>query len=89
MVEKDASMASTVFETLFISKSIERVVDHAVNVSKEAVFMATSRDVRYAPEYKKSEPAKKFHKLRLSAGVIQPVQLCCSLNGTCQVRDPH
>ena len=60
MVEKDASLASTVFETLFISKSIERVADHAVNVSKEAVFMATSRDVRHAPEYKKSELRKEI-----------------------------
>ena len=62
MVEKDASMASTVFETLFISKSIERVADHAVKRSpKEAVFMATShKDVRHAPEYKKSELRKEI-----------------------------
>jgi len=31
-----------------------------VNVSKEAVFMATSRDVRHAPEYKKSELRKEI-----------------------------
>ena len=60
MVEKDASMASTVFETLFISKSIERIADHAVNISKEVVFMATSVDVRHAAEYKKSALKKKL-----------------------------
>ena len=47
-------MASSVFEVLFISKSLERVCDHAVNISKEIFFMATSRDVRHAPEYKKA-----------------------------------
>ncbi len=48
------SFASSVFEVLFISKSLERVCDHAVNISKEIFFMATSRDIRHAPEYKKS-----------------------------------
>jgi phosphate uptake regulator len=47
-------MASSVFEVLFISKSLERVCDHAVNISKEIFFIATSRDVRHAPEYKKA-----------------------------------
>ena len=54
LVEKDPSFASSVFEVLFISKSLERVCDHAVNISKEIFFMATSRDIRHAPEYKKS-----------------------------------
>jgi phosphate transport system protein len=44
---------------LFISKSLERIADHAVNISKEAVFLATSRDVRHAKEFKKSKLRKK------------------------------
>ena len=60
LVEKDPTQASSVFETLFISKSLERVCDHAVNVSKEVVFIATSRDVRHAPEYKKSALRKEM-----------------------------
>ena len=48
------SISSSVFEVLFISKSLERVCDHAVNISKEIFFIATSRDVRHAPEYKKA-----------------------------------
>ena len=54
MTEKDPSSATSAFEILFISKSLERIADHAVNISKEVVFMATSIDVRHAPEYKKS-----------------------------------
>ena len=54
LVTQDPSSASSIFEMLLISKSLERIGDHAVNISKEVVFMATSRDVRHAPEYKKS-----------------------------------
>ena len=54
MTEKDPSSATSAFEILFISKSLERIADHAVNISKEVVFMATSVDVRHAAEYKKS-----------------------------------
>ena len=60
LVEKDPHQASSVFETLFISKSIERICDHAVNVSKEVVFIATSRGVRHALEYKKSVLRKEM-----------------------------
>ena len=58
--EKNPTVASSVFEVLFISKSLERIGDHAVNISKEIVFMATSRDVRHAPEYKKSALKKEI-----------------------------
>ena len=60
MTEKDPSSATSAFEILFISKSLERIADHAVNISKEVVFMATSIDVRHAPEYKKSVLKKKL-----------------------------
>ena len=60
LVEKDPTTTSSVFEVLFISKSLERVCDHAVNISKETVFMATSRDVRHAPEFKKSALRKEL-----------------------------
>ena len=59
-VEKDPSLAASVFEVLFISKSLERVCDHAVNISKETVFIATSRDIRHAPEFKKSALRKEL-----------------------------
>ena len=60
LVEKDPTTSSSVFEVLFISKSLERVCDHAVNISKETVFMATSRDVRHAPEFKKPALRKEL-----------------------------
>ena len=54
LVIKDTHLVSSIFELLFISKSLERIADHAVNISKEAVFLATSRDIRHDPEFKKS-----------------------------------
>ncbi len=54
LVIKDTHLVSSIFELLFISKSLERIADHAVNISKDAVFLATSRDIRHAPEFKKS-----------------------------------
>ena len=60
MTEKEPTSATTAFEILFISKSLERIADHAVNISKEVVFMATSVDVRHAAKYKKSVLKKKL-----------------------------
>ena len=59
LVNKEPASASSIFEMLFISKSLERIADHAVNISKEAVFLATSRDVRHAKEFKKSKLRNK------------------------------
>jgi len=60
MTEKEPTSATSAFEILFISKSLERIADHAVNISKEVVFMATSVDVRHAAKYKKSVLKKKL-----------------------------
>ena len=60
MTEKEPTSATSAFEILFISKSLERIADHAVNISKEVVFMATSVDVRHAAKYKKSALKKKL-----------------------------
>ena len=61
LVNQDPASASSIFEMLFISKSLERIADHAVNISKEVVFMATSRDVRHAKEFKKSKLKKNLN----------------------------
>lgn len=60
MTEKEPTSATSAFEILFISKSLERIADHAVNISKEVVFMATSVDVRHSAKYKKSVLKKKL-----------------------------
>ena len=44
---EDPRMISNSLEVLFIAKSIERIGDHAKNVSEHVVFLVQGRDVRY------------------------------------------
>ena len=45
LVSETPTLAPAIFEMVFISKSLERIDDHAVG-SKEIVFMATSKEIR-------------------------------------------
>lgn len=60
LMTRHPELGPSVFEMVFISKSLERVADHAVSISKEVVFMATSKEVRHAVEFKKSSLKKKL-----------------------------
>jgi phosphate transport system protein len=33
---------------MFISKSIERIADHAVNIAEEMVFLSKGQDIRHS-----------------------------------------
>jgi phosphate transport system protein len=41
-------------DMLFVAKSLERIGDHAVNVSEHVVYAVTGRDVRHASVEEKS-----------------------------------
>ncbi len=45
---EDPRTISTSLEVLFIAKSIERIGDHAKNISEYVVFLVQGRDVRYS-----------------------------------------
>ncbi len=53
MIERPQSI-SRALELMFISKSIERIADHATNIAEEMVFLAQARDIRHSEELKKS-----------------------------------
>ena len=57
MVEKPGTI-SRALELMFISKSIERIADHATNIAEEMVFLAQARDIRHTHEVKKTGAAK-------------------------------
>jgi phosphate transport system protein len=44
---------SRALEMMFISKSIERIADHACNIAEETVYLAEARDIRHDESLKK------------------------------------
>ena len=53
MIEKPETI-SRALELMFISKSLERIADHASNIAEEMVFLAQARDIRHSEELKKT-----------------------------------
>ena len=53
MIE-DPRTITACLDFLFVAKSLERIGDHAVNVSEHVVYAATGRDVRHASVEEKS-----------------------------------
>ena len=51
MIERPGTI-SRALELMFISKSIERIADHATNIAEEMVFLAQAKDIRHAEELK-------------------------------------
>lgn len=40
-------------ELMFISKSLERIADHATNIAEEMVYLTQAKDIRHTSEHKK------------------------------------
>jgi phosphate transport system protein len=53
MVENPATI-SRALELMFISKSIERIADHATNIAEEMIFLAKGQNVRHTEQVKKT-----------------------------------
>lgn len=51
MIEKPEVIARAL-ELMFISKSIERIADHATNIAEEMIYLAKGKDVRHSDELK-------------------------------------
>jgi phosphate transport system protein len=56
MVENPATI-SRALELMFISKSIERIADHATNIAEEMIYLAKGEDVRHTEQVKKATPS--------------------------------
>jgi phosphate transport system protein len=52
MIEKPETI-SRALELMFISKSIERIADHATTIAEEMIFLFKAKDVRHTEEVKK------------------------------------
>jgi phosphate transport system protein len=53
MVEKPETI-SRALELMFISKSLERIADHATNIAEEMVYLSKGKDIRHSSEVKRS-----------------------------------
>ncbi|HTB81112.1 MAG TPA: phosphate signaling complex protein PhoU [Opitutaceae bacterium] len=53
MIEKPGTI-SRALEIMFISKSLERIADHATNIAEEVVYLVRAKDVRHTDEVKKN-----------------------------------
>jgi phosphate transport system protein len=57
MIERPETIARAM-ELMFISKSIERIADHATNIAEEMVFLAGGQDIRHSAIAKGDAPAQ-------------------------------
>ena len=55
MIEKPDTISRAI-ELMFISKSIERIADHAVNIAEEMVFLSKGQDIRHSDIVKQNTP---------------------------------
>ena len=55
MIEKPDTIARAL-ELMFISKSIERIADHATNIAEEMIYLAKGKDVRHTDIAKGTAP---------------------------------
>jgi phosphate transport system protein len=56
MIEKPETISRAI-ELMFISKSIERIADHATNIAEEMIYLSQGKDVRHSDEVKKTPAA--------------------------------
>ena len=55
MIQKPDTISRAI-ELMFISKSIERIADHAVNIAEEMVFLSNGKDIRHSDVTKAGPP---------------------------------
>jgi phosphate transport system protein len=46
-IQKDSSAAQSAVNLLFISRSLERIADHATNMAEDVIFWVSGSDVRH------------------------------------------
>lgn len=54
MMMTEPAVANRALELIFISKSLERIADHATNIAEEMIYLAKGEDVRHTEQVKKA-----------------------------------
>jgi len=55
LIRADGSKVDTCLDLMFISKSLERIADHAANISEEVVYLYKAEDIRHTPAVKEGK----------------------------------
>lgn len=53
-MSEDPKATTRALEIMFISKSLERIADHATNIAEETIYLAKGEDVRHTASVKKN-----------------------------------
>lgn len=53
-ISKNPDDSALYVDLIFVSKSLERIADHATNIAEEVVFLLKGQDVRHSDEVKRS-----------------------------------
>lgn len=56
MLSDGGIQTETLLELVFISKSLERIADHATNIAEEVIYLHSGKEVRHAGIKKGNEP---------------------------------
>lgn len=52
-IMENPETSSVIIQLIFISKSLERIADHATNIAEEVIFLYSGQDVRHISRLKK------------------------------------
>jgi phosphate transport system protein len=53
-ISGNPAVSHSAIELIFISKSLERIADHATNIAEEVIFLLKGEDIRHTTEVKRS-----------------------------------
>ncbi len=54
LVSQSPEHSQRIIDVIFISKSLERIGDHATNIAEEVIYLLRGEDVRHTPEVRRS-----------------------------------
>lgn len=57
-IARNSDQSSTILELMFVSKSLERIADHATNIAEEVIYLLRGEDVRHTPAFKHTSPVR-------------------------------
>jgi phosphate transport system protein len=58
LIQQNPANVNALIDLMFVSKSLERISDHASNISEEVVYLYKAEDIRHSPVIKEAKTAQ-------------------------------